>query len=451
MSPASDTIAALATPVGTSAIAVLRASGPKARDLARSLWPELPEPRRACRGDYRRLDGTLLDDVVYTWFEEPNSYTGEDTLEIFCHGNPLIAQGILEDMFSRGCRPAEPGEFTKRAFLHGRMDLSQAEAVMDLIHARSERALASANQLLRGALGRRMDDLIRRLLDILARIEAYIDFPEEDLPTENRAALLRDMDELIAATGRLLATNHYGNILRDGIRTVIVGETNAGKSSLLNRLVGRDRALVSAEPGTTRDYLEERILIGPHYLRLIDTAGLNLQPSDIERRGIEKTLEQASGADLYLWVVDINRPFPALPATLKDRLTPRNTVVVLNKIDIADPGKIPALPDGFPTVRSSALVGTGFDQLEAAIAGLADSFGHSVGDDLVAINARHSLSLEAARTNLGSAKIKLDNDLETELIASDLRTALDAFGEISGRIDNERMLDRLFACFCIGK
>jgi tRNA modification GTPase len=281
-----DTIAALATPVGTAAIAVVRASGPDTARLAREIFGATPPPRVATHSDYRDRAGVVVDDVLVTFFAGPRSYTGEDSLEVSCHGNPFIAQKILEDLFARGCRPAEPGEFTQRAFLHGQMDLSQAEAVMDLIHARSEKALAAANQQLRGSLGRQMNALIDRLLQVLARVEAYIDFPDEDLPPEDRVLVARELTQLTRETDRLLATSHYGQMLRDGIKTVIVGAPNVGKSSLLNRLVGSERALVSPEPGTTRDFIEERILVGPHCLRVIDTAGLNPSPAPLEKLGM---------------------------------------------------------------------------------------------------------------------------------------------------------------------
>jgi tRNA modification GTPase len=450
MSYPTDTIAALATPVGTSALAVVRASGPQAGALVQAIFGETPLPRAARHADYRDAAGVLVDDVVFTWFAGPNSFTGEDAVEISSHGNPFIAQKILGDLLTRGCRPAEPGEFSKRAFLNGRLDLSQAEAVMDLINARSERALAAANQQLRGALGRQMNDLTTRLIAILAQIEAYIDFPDEDLPPEDRQTVLRELDGLLTGTNRLLATSHYGTLLRDGIKTVIIGEPNAGKSSLLNRLVGRDRALVSPEPGTTRDYLEERLQLGGHWLRLIDTAGLNPTAAALEQRGIEKTLEQAAEADLFLWVIDASAPLPVLPTALMQRLTPQNTIAVFNKVDL--PPKITgALPQPFTRVSLSALHVTGLDSLQAAIASQADAFQTQMGDDLIAINARHASALELARVSLEFAKVKLETNASSELVASDLRFVMASFGEIAGKIDNERMLDQLFASFCIGK
>lgn len=447
-----DTIAALATPAGTSALAIVRVSGLDTGRLAREIFGETPPPRIARRGDYRAQGGALVDDVLATFFPEAGSYTGEDALEISCHGNPFIAQTILEDLFARGCRPAGPGEFTQRAFLNGRMDLSQAEAVMDLISAHSERALAAANQQLRGGLGRRLNDLTERLLGALARIEAYIDFPDEDLPTEDRAIVRRTLESLAAETDRLLATSHYGELLRAGIKTVIIGAPNAGKSSLLNCLVGHERAIVSAEPGTTRDFIEERIIVGPHCLRLIDTAGLNPSPGAIEKLGMEKSLERATEADLILLVIDVTCPLPALPESLTKLLVPNRALAVLNKIDLLKSQSFKFKITGELTaINVSALTGAGVENLVAEISRLADSFQPAGQDDAIAINARHADALGRARASLQLALANLTANGPVELLASDLRGTLAAYGDILGKVDNERMLDQLFATFCIGK
>ncbi len=448
--PSTDTIAALATPVGTSAIAVVRVSGPDCAALARALFGPAPFPPRVARHtDYHNLQGAVLDDVLATFYQGPRSYTGEDSLEIALHGNPFIAQSILNDLLARGIRLAEAGEFTRRAFLSGRMDLSQAEAVMDLIHARSDRALAAANQQLRGSLGRHLAELTDGLLLVLARIEAYIDFPDEDLPAEDRRIVVKELDTVLHGTARLLATHHYGELLREGIKTVIIGEPNAGKSSLLNRLVGRDRALVSSEPGTTRDFIEERIILGPHCLRLIDTAGLNPTPAALEKLGMDKTLERAAEADLFLWVLDATRPTPPLPDSVTARLTSENTLVLLNKADLPSI-IIPPAPT-LPSLRISAFTGDGIDALTQHITRLADAFCQDQGNEIIAINSRHADALRRATECLNTARSNVSANGPTELLASDLRGALDAFGEIAGKIDNERMLDHLFKTFCIGK
>jgi tRNA modification GTPase len=453
MSRFKDTIAALATPTGTSAIAVVRISGPDTERIVRELNRDHLPARQVVRGDYRNRDGVLLDDVLFTFFQGPRSYTGEDSLEISSHGNPFIAQKILEDLFDRGCRPAEPGEFTQRAFVNGRMDLSQAEAVMDLIHAQSERALAAANQQLRGELGRRIGEIVQELVGAVARIEAYIDFPEEDLPPEDRRIVLEIIDRAEAEIGRLLATSRYGTLLRDGIKTVIVGAPNAGKSSLLNRLIGRERALVSEEPGTTRDFLEERMILGPLCFRLIDTAGLNPTPGTVERLGIAKTLERCQEADLFILVRDATDHSPLLPEFPRELLTAQNSISVTNKVDLSATQHVVKehLID-IPSLRVSALTGSGIEELKTAILSLGDKLQRESGSDAIAINARHARALETARDALGSAKVHVESPFpQVELLASDLRSALSALGEIAGRIDNEQVLDALFSTFCIGK
>lgn len=440
MKAAPATIAALGTPVGTAALAVIRASGPDAGTIAEAIAGRRLEPRHASVALYKDVAGGVVDEVVLTLFAKPASYTGEDLLEISSHGNPYIAQLILEDLFARGCRPAEPGEFTRRAFLNGRMDLSQAEAVMDLIAARSERALAAANRQLRGSLSIQMKGLCAALVRALAQVEAYIDFPEEDLPAENQAALLSLVADLLASTERLLATQHYGEVLRGGIRVAIVGAPNAGKSSLLNRLLGRDRAIVSPEPGTTRDFIEEPLMIGPYLFRMIDTAGLNRSPGAIESLGIEKTRAWLEEADILLLLLDATRP-SSPPAELAGR----RPLVVINKIDLVDEVPSPALP-------ISALTGEGIEPLRQALVARADALQPETGEDSVAINARHAQALKEARACLAAAAEKLSAGGEDSvLLASDLRGALEAFGRIAGRVDHESVLDELFASFCIGK
>jgi len=447
-----DTIVAPATPAGTSAIAVIRVSGSACTLLATAVFGQELEPRKATHLSYRNQADEIVDDVLVTYFAGPNSYTGEDTLEISTHGNPLICQLVLDDLLNRNCRAAEAGEFTRRAFLNGRLDLSQAEAVMDLIHARSARAIAMANQQLRGSLGEHLTRLTDDLLLALARVEAYIDFPEEDLPSEDRTIVVQAITNVLRGTDRLLATHRYGDLLRDGIKTVILGEPNAGKSSLLNALLGRDRALVSNEPGTTRDYLEERVIVGAHCLRLIDTAGINPNPGTIEKLGIDKTYERVAEADLILLVLDATRPTPALPLEITTKLDPSSTLVILNKSDLLNGTESVAQPPAdLPSLSLSAVTKLGLPELESKITQFADRFLPAHSGDQIAINARHADALRRAQECLQTALQNLDSNGPTELLASDMRGVLDAYGEIGGRIDNEEMLDRLFSTFCIGK
>jgi tRNA modification GTPase len=332
------------------------------------------------------------------------------------------------------------------------MDLSQAEAVMDLINARSDSSLAAARQVLRGALGRHMAELVDGVVASLATIEAYIDFPDEDLPPEDRRKLAERVRGVQRGTDRLLATERTGARLREGIRTVLLGETNAGKSSLLNRIVGSERAIVSPEPGTTRDFIEERVAVGAHGLRLVDTAGLNPGAKGVEGLGISKTLECVEDADLLVLVLDATRPTPPIPPEILKRINNSNTVVALNKADLLrGAGSSAAPPAGVNAVALSALNGEGIGGLLAELERLAGELQTTVGDEGIAINVRHAHFLAEARACLSSALQKIDEAGPAELVASDLRGALAAFGEISGKVDNERMLDQLFASFCIGK
>ncbi|MBL4576335.1 MAG: tRNA uridine-5-carboxymethylaminomethyl(34) synthesis GTPase MnmE [Opitutaceae bacterium] len=447
----SDTIVALATPSFESAIALIRVSGPGASVLATDILGNCPRPRQAHHGRYKDQDGTQIDDVLFCFFKGPHSYTGEDILEISCHGNPFIAQKIIDDLLSRGCEMAEPGEFTRRSFLNGKMDLSQAEAVMDLIRARSDRALETANRQLRGVLGKRITLLAERLLQVVAGIEAYIDFPEEGLPPESQKKHIENIASVAKETNKLLATSHYGNIVRDGVRTILIGEPNAGKSSLLNQLVGYDRAIVSPEPGTTRDFLEERYMLGPHCIRFLDTAGLHSGARSIEKLGIEKTVEQSADADIFLLVLDSTHPPPSLPDEIRDRMTSQNTLLVCNKSDLNELKEIPEEYSPFTRIKTSALDGSGLPELQDAIITLVESGRTAIGEDLIAISARHAHALSEVSQCLQSAQERLESEEPLELVASDLRSSLDNLGQITGRIDNEQMLDTLFSSFCIGK
>ncbi len=448
-----DTIAAAATPKGESAIAMIRISGPACLSLCKAIFNRQanPEPRHSYHASYQSQAGDILDDVIYCYFQEPNSFSGEDTLEISCHGNPLIVARVLEDLIARGCRTADPGEFTRRAFLNGRIDLTQAEAVMELIQARSDKAIQAANNQLKGAFGRQLGALKDDLINSIAFIEAYIDFPEEDLPKEQKAQHIVRLQRLIDFCSRLIDSSKYGAFLRDGVKTLILGEPNAGKSSLLNCLLGFERAIVSEEPGTTRDFLRERIIIGPHSIQLMDTAGLREAETGIEMAGIRKTIELTEEADIFLLVLDATLPCPALPDEIRQRLNPGNCIVLQNKADLGNIVALDAEFQAFPNILISALNRTGIDTLKTEVMKLIDSSFSSQEDDLILVNARHSEALKSLLSCLVAARDKLESEDPAELIASDMRGALDAIGSILGRIDNEAMLDRLFSTFCIGK
>jgi tRNA modification GTPase len=393
----------------------------------------------------------MLDDCVYHPYSAGASFTGEDMLEIFTHGNPLIVRLMIDDLLKRGCRAAEPGEFTRRAFLNGRMDLTQAEAVQDLISARSEQALAAAQRQLNGSVGRAVNALLEKLLRVIAWTEAYIDFPEEDLPPESSTGPISELVAIQDYAKRMMATAPYSAMLREGARTVIAGEPNAGKSSLLNALLGEERAIVSTEPGTTRDYIEERLVVGTYLLRVVDTAGLRGDAAGIEGIGIVKSREQIARADLVLFVVDSTLPPSPPPFDLAALRQGAGLIVVENKCDL--PGSVSmadVLPDAVH-VRVSALSGTGLDELRDAVTAALAQCWHNPGQDDVLVSARHAAALKEMCANLASAADKLRTRAPLELAANDLRCALDALGQIVGRVDNERVLDLVFSTFCIGK
>lgn len=448
-----DTVAAIATPSGESAIALIRVTGPKCGEIAVDAFQRKrnPEPRKAFHASYHSVSGDILDDVLYTYFQSPASYTGEDVLEVSCHGNPLIATRILEDLLARGCRQSEPGEFTRRAYLNGRMDLTQAEAVMELIRARSDRAIHVANKQLRGNFGRQLDSLKEQLLRTVATVEAYIDFPDEDLPPEQKQAELQSIRSVLAFCGRIIDSGKYAAFLRDGVKTLIMGEPNAGKSSLLNCMLGFERAIVSEEPGTTRDFIRERVVLEGHCIQLMDTAGLREAESGIEQLGIRKTVELAEEADLFLLVLDGSRPSPHLPDEVVAHLDDTNCIVVRNKSDLDQKCVLPEQLSHLPTVSLSALSGDGLGELKREIVTMIDAHLAQDQDDLILVNARHSAALRELSECL-EASIRIFEEGEpAEFVASELRGSIDAIGRILGRIDNEDMLDVLFSSFCIGK
>lgn len=452
--PANETIVALSTPVGESAIALIRLSGPDCAELGCSLLGKSGQlqARHAYYGQYHKEDHSRVDSCLITYFAEGHSFTGEAMLEIAPHGNPLVVQLILEDLLNRGCRLAEPGEFTRTAFLNGRLDLTQAEAVADLIHARSERSLELARRQMHGSVGRKMSDLTDQLLQIMAHLEAYIDFPEEDLPSEDQVGPAQDLQALIVELQALMETQHYAALLHEGVKTLIVGEPNVGKSSLINTLLGTDRAIVSDRPGTTRDYLSAFIMLGSWRIEILDTAGFHDEAKDLESIGIELTMEQSETADCFLLVLDSSQNAPTLPQALLDKMTPENTLVLENKIDLKSHTDCSEYLPEIQHCAVSVKHETGMAEFKAAWLKLLEARIAPLSQvDGLVLNARHASALSEATQALQAAHDKMSANELSELIAADLRQGIEAIGNVVGRVDNERMLDRLFREFCIGK
>ncbi|MDR1173255.1 MAG: tRNA uridine-5-carboxymethylaminomethyl(34) synthesis GTPase MnmE [Puniceicoccales bacterium] len=451
-----DTIVALATPAGVSAIAVVRMSGP----LSQSLFCHFTSkgefsPKTLYHCKYLSREGKTLDDVLMVFFPFASSYTGEDAVEIYCHGNMLIVENILADLCVRGCRFAEPGEFTKRAFLNGKLDLCQAEAVADVIHATNERAMRVAQNQLSGILSDKVNGVSRALLNILARVEMEIDFSDDEIFDEKTFSrdILQRVEAVTKDLKTLVESNKYHSSISNGISTVILGEPNAGKSSLFNFLLGEDRAIISEIAGTTRDIISEKIVIGNNVLKICDTAGLRKRASgEIEKTGIAKAIAKASSADFFLIVVNINADtLPAIPREIVNRLNDQNTLVVINKIDLP---KNCAVEDFLPhldRIEISIKNETNPRALKTKILEVI-SRNKTLNNDIdVVVNARHVDILRRANACLEAVQSKWLRPLHVEAIASDIRQSLEILGEITGIYDNERMLDLIFSNFCIGK
>ncbi len=457
-----DTIVALGTPPGNSGIAVIRISGPGAIGILKDLayGAEKWEPRTLHNCTLNSITpgnilGTSLDDVVAAVFHGPNSYTGEDTAEISCHGSMRIVTTVIEEIIRRGARLAEPGEFTRRAFLNGKLDLTQAEAVADLIASETELQARVALNQLKGRLSGVVDAMEKMLRSHLALVEASIDFPDEDIETYDPEILAELSSGLILGIDSLLESEAAGSLIRSGIRITITGPRNAGKSSLYNALLGEERAIVSHLPGTTRDVLRERIHIGGLTYYLEDTAGLAATDCEIENEGMRKGREAAGAADLVLFVVDAREGWNSETLEELKAHEGANRLVVVNKADLVPGGgetaaKSPAGSER--TVALSAMTHSGLGLLRDRI------FDFTTGGDIstlqgadIALNIRQGNALRRTSGALGRLSAELGNNSPAEILSLELREALDACGEVTGRSAGEDILDEIFSNFCIGK
>ena len=444
----SDAIAAISTPPGEGAIALVRVSGAEAIEIADKIFRGKEKASRFAShvqhlGEIFSAENQLIDHAVVSVHRAPASYTGEDLVEISCHGGTLVSAKVLEACLRAGARAARPGEFTERAFLNGKMDLTQAEAVIDLIRARTDLALRSATEQLEGRLGDRIRKIRDELIALLAHIDASIDFPEEGIAPDEGEMLRNRLDSIREEVAFLLATADQGRLLREGVRVVIYGATNAGKSSLLNRLLGYDRVIVSDTHGTTRDTIEETLNLEGVPIRLLDTAGLRVSKSELEREGIARTEKSLQLADLRLQIADRSAP---KPAHFNGQDGNSNEIVVLNKSDLPEDSDW----KNFEAVRISCLTGEGLPQLQKEI------LTHIRQQNLrpesaIAINTCHRDCLRRALESCDLARAALGQGVSPEYVAVDLDKALRAVGEVIGVTDVEQILDSVFSQFCIGK
>ncbi|MDT9547027.1 MAG: tRNA uridine-5-carboxymethylaminomethyl(34) synthesis GTPase MnmE [Chlorobium sp.] len=460
-------IAAIATPVGVGALAIVRMSGRGVLEIADRVFRKKGNPEfsfteadgfTAHFGTLSDIRG-MVDEVIALVFRAPSSFTMEDMVEFTCHGGPVVVRHLLQALLDNGCRLAEPGEFTRRAFLNGRIDLLQAEAIGEMIHARTESAFRTAVTQMQGSLSRHLQEMRAGLLQSCALLELELDFSEEDVEFQSRDALRLEVQRLQSEISRLVDSYREGHLLTEGVATVIAGRPNAGKSTLLNALLGQERAIVSHMPGTTRDYIEECFVHEKTMFRLTDTAGLRHSDEEVEHEGIQRSYRKISEADLLLYIIDSSsgdfQKEAVAALELRQSHPEARMIVVANKTDLAQDaaGTIAMLQaeTGCPVIAMAASKGEGLSELKTTMAGMVEGLDKLHEASVLVTSLRHYEALRNATDSLLNA-LQLISDTEaTELIAFELRSALDYVGEITGKVVSEELLNTIFSQFCIGK
>ncbi len=447
----SDTIIALATPPGIGAISVIRISGAESVPVVSKFFKGKKNlsdaPTHTVHyGRFLDKKGETIDDVLVSVFRKPNSYTGEDSVEISTHGSPLVAEKIIGLLLEEGIRLAEPGEFTKRAFLNGKLDLAQAEAVADVINSRTEASLRGARNQLDGILSQKISSLRKELIDISSLMELELDFAEEDLEFVSQEEAIKKIEKIISEIDLLLETFKFGKVIKDGVNVAIVGKPNVGKSSLMNYILKESRAIVSHIPGTTRDVIREEVSIDGILYRLYDTAGIRLTENDIEREGVERSREAVKESDLVLFVNDVIEGFSIEIYNEILRLTePSRVIKITNKIDLNPEAS------GNEDVKISALTGEGIEKLFKLMKEKAIGTNIFSEKSAVVSNVRHFVALKKAKESLLKAIESIKNGMSGEFTAVDLRNAESSLGEIIGKVTTDDILNNIFDQFCIGK
>lgn len=457
-----DTIAAISTPIGEGGIGIVRLSGDQAIEIVDTFFQAASGTTLKDVTSHTLLYGSIvdpktgrkIDEVLTTLLRRPRTYTREDTVEINCHGGIVALHQTLLLALESGCRLAEPGEFTKRAFLNGRIDLAQAEAVIDVIRSRTAVSLQIAMRQLEGRLSQKVTELREALLNVQAHLEAAIDFPEEDLSPFSGQHLQQEIERILRETDRLLDNAEGGQVYREGIKVAIVGRPNVGKSSLLNALARESKAIVTSIPGTTRDIIEEVVSIRGIPLRLRDTAGLGEPGDEIEQIGMELSRKSIQAADLVLYVADGSEPLAAEDLSIISEIKHKKTLAVVNKIDLPErieEKRLRQVLEPEKLVRISALNGDGLDDLEQAVVDLVFAGKVFSLDDTLVSNVRHQHALNKTVENLKEATGAIANNFPEEITATAVKDALDSLGEIVGETVTEDLLDKIFSEFCIGK
>ncbi len=456
-----ETIAAISTPFGESGIGIVRISGSSAEHIARKLFKPKKDQSYFISHHFHygeiidTQSGKAVDEVLIVLMKSPKTYTREDIVEIHCHGGYFILQKVLELVLKEGARMAHPGEFTKRAFLNGRIDLTQAEAVIDLIRAKTQTSLEIANQQLRGWLYKEMADLRAQLINHLVMIEAHIDFPEEEIEPVAFGEMRKNLEILIHRMEEWIGLYEEGKIFREGISCAIVGKTNVGKSSLLNVLLKEERAIVTPIPGTTRDVIEEVLNIYGIPVRLMDTAGLRKPADSIEQEGVRRAKERVADSDFVLLMLDGSRSLDKDDKEIFEEIKGKKRVVVVNKkdlpLEISQEDVRRLFPED-PIISISALKNEGIDELKQTIySSLVHRDMRATPEHLIVANIRHKKTITQVKDNLSNAMKGLEEGTSLEFIAFDIRSALEALGELVGETSTEEVLNRIFEQFCIGK
>lgn len=448
-----DTIISLATKAGESAIGLIRISGNLCRKLSKDIFRvPSPTPRRSNLRNYVSVEGKLIDQVLFVFFDNGKSYTGEEIIEIAFHGNPLIADQILNDLLRRKCRLALPGEYTKRAFLNGKIDLSQAESVAQLISAKSEVELEIANNHLLGNLSKTLKEIQSEVLNLQARFEASIDFPEDEISDQHKDKILEIIDPIMLTVSNLLESENISRLLANGIKISLIGPPNVGKSSIFNKLLYEDRALVDREPGTTRDYLSKEIVINGFNIEIFDTAGIRNSNNNIEALGIQKSVDLIKDSKIILLILDSSLPYPtSFFEQIKDECKDRDTIIIQNKSDLTRSLNIEEFPNYFSTIQTSTLNQDCAEVIQKELQSLLDQkYKNNHTNDIV-VNKRQHNHLYKAFKSLKEVRQLVTETMNEEIILQELKLSLQEINSIIGIKDNEDMLTELFKNFCIGK
>ncbi|NLJ41907.1 MAG: tRNA uridine-5-carboxymethylaminomethyl(34) synthesis GTPase MnmE [Clostridiales bacterium] len=456
-----DTIAAIATPPGKGGIGIVRISGERALEIGKKIFV-FPEGKKT---DFKNRylhygwaideDNILIDEVLFSYMQAPHSYTAEDVVEVHCHGGIIPLTKILKTIISKGARLAQPGEFTKRAFINGRIDLVQAEAVMDLINAESDRLARISLSQIEGGLSVRIRDMRGRLLNLMARIEVTIDYPEEDIDEMITKDIKNEVDDIVKSIQHLLKTAKQGKLIRQGVKAVIIGRTNVGKSSLLNALTKEDRAIVTEIPGTTRDTIEDMINIRGIPVRIVDTAGIRETIDKIEKIGIERSKENIITADLLITVLDASEELTSEDLEVLTYIKDKKAIVILNKTDkpnlLTEKYVKEKLGFDVPVAHTSLTLGQGIEIVEDMIYNMFFEGDIRIGDDIMITNLRHQEALMGAENSLMGVVDGLNKQMPPDIIAIDIRDALDSLGAITGESVTDDLIDKIFSEFCLGK